>query len=260
MMVQNQTAHFISPRKRGWGQNPGPWSHSFMAKDGCLKREIQKSRVLWTRERLSGSSGSRKQKTRAVCSQAAPFLFFYLYIIFKIPYNVFTMDEDITLEEEVNEDGEITPDVVKKLRERLKKCVEEKQEYLAGWQRSKADFINARKEEEENRHHFVKFSERNLIMELLVLLDSFDQLFKSNPEDEGTRNIHKQLLSILKTRGVEPIESLNKDFNPEEHESIGEIKVDSKEKENKIIEEIRKGYKMHNKIIRPSKVKIGKYE
>lgn len=171
------------------------------------------------------------------------------------------MDEDITLEEEADDEGKITPDVLKKLREKLKKCSAEKQEYLAGWQRAKADFINARKEEEERRTSFVKFSELSVIIELLAVLDSFDEMFKSNPGDaQGAQNIHKQLLSILKSRGVEPIETIGKNFNPEEHESVGEIRVDNEKKEGKIIEEIRKGYKMHDKIIRPAQVKIGKYE
>lgn len=171
------------------------------------------------------------------------------------------MDEekdDIIFEEEPED---VNPaDLTKKLRERLKKCVEEKQEYLAGWQRAKADFINARKDEEANRYEFLKFSERNLIEELLVLLDSFDELFKHYKDDDGIKNIYKQLLNILKIRGVEPIECLGKEFDPNEHEAVGEIKIDEEEKNNVIIEEVRKGYKMHNKIIRPSQVKIGKYK
>lgn len=171
-------------------------------------------------------------------------------------------EEDIVFEEEA-EEGETGADVaelVKKLREKLKKCAEEKQEYLAGWQRAKADFINARKEEEESRQEFIKFSELNLILELLVLIDSFDGLFKHGKKDDGIENIYRQLLDILKSRGVEIIKSVGEKFNPEEHESLGEIGVDSEEKEDIIIEEIRKGYKMHDKIIRPAQVKIGKYE
>jgi molecular chaperone GrpE len=171
------------------------------------------------------------------------------------------MDEDIIFEEE-SEEGEVANPVelLKKLREKLKKCSAEKQEYLAGWQRAKADFINARKEEEENRYEFIKFSEQNLILELLVLLDSFDALFKHDKNYDGVENIYKQLLNILKSRGVETIEIIGKNFNPEEHESVGEIAIDNEEKEGKIIEETRKGYKMHDKIIRPAQVKIGKYK
>jgi molecular chaperone GrpE len=170
-------------------------------------------------------------------------------------------NDDIVLEEErEGTSPNISPDLVKKLRERLKKCEAEKQDYLAGWQRAKADFINARKDEEASRREFMKFSEKNLIFDLLDLADSFDAMQKHGELSAGAENIHRQLLNVLKSRGVEVIKALGEKFNPEEHESLGEIKVDKSEDENKIIEEIRKGYKMHNKIIRPSQVKIGKYE
>jgi molecular chaperone GrpE len=181
------------------------------------------------------------------------------------------MEEEIILEDE----GEGLEDKLKKLREKLKKCESEKQEYLAGWQRARADFINARKEEGENRQEFLKFCESNLIIEFLALADSFDSLFKmekidparniiSNGIDKnwrtGIENLYGQLMNILKSRGIEIIESEGKIFNPEEHESIGEIKVDSKEKEGIIVEVLRKGYKMYNKIIRPAQVRVGKLE
>lgn len=174
--------------------------------------------------------------------------------------NLMDEKDDIIFEEE-NEEGDTAnpAELIKKLREKLKKSGLEKQEYLAGWQRAKADFINARKEEEENRSRFVKFSELNLILELLILADSFDGLFKHGKKDDGIENIHRQLLDILKSKGVEPIKAAGKTFNPEEHEAVGEIPVDSKEKENIIIEEIRRGYKMRGRIIRPTQVKIGKY-
>jgi molecular chaperone GrpE (heat shock protein) len=176
-------------------------------------------------------------------------------------------NEDIVFEEE-NEEGDTAnpAELVKKLREKLKKCLTEKQEYLAGWQRARADFINARKEEEENRGHFVKFSELSLILELLVLADSFDSLFKNKEREKidenwrtGIENLYSQLMDILKSRGVEIIKAKDEIFNPEEHEAVGEIPVDNKEKENIIIEEIRRGYKMRGRIIRPTQVKIGKY-
>jgi molecular chaperone GrpE len=168
-------------------------------------------------------------------------------------------NDDITLEEDTDQNGEISPDFVKKLREKLKKCEAEKQEYLAGWQRAKADFINARKDEEHNRREFIKFSEKNLIFDLFELLDSFDAMFKHGENQNGAENIYKQLLNVLRGRGVEAIVAIGEKFNPEEHESLGEINVDSEEKENIIIEEIRKGYRMHNKVLRPAQVKIGKY-
>lgn len=170
-------------------------------------------------------------------------------------------NEDIIIEEE------IIPDVIKKLREELKKCNLEKQEYLAGWQRAKADFINARKEEEENRHEFIKFAEKTLVFELLAVVDSFDRLFLNKELWEkvgqdtrtGIENIYSQFMNILKNRGVETIEGAGEKFDPREHESVTEEKVDNQEKENIIIDVIRKGYKLNGAVIRPAQVKVGKY-
>jgi len=174
------------------------------------------------------------------------------------------MEEEIILEDE----GEGLEDKLKKLREKLKKCEAEKQEYLAGWQRAKADFINARKEEEESRKEFIKYCNIGLALQFLEIADSFDRLMadKENWQKmeenwrKGVENIYIQLMDILKDEGIEPIESVGHRFNPEEHESVGEVEVDSEEKEGIIREVIRKGYKMRDKIIRPSQVKVGKYK
>lgn len=170
--------------------------------------------------------------------------------------------EDIIIEDE----DENSAGAMKKLREKLKKCQMEKEEYLAGWQRAKADFVNARREDEERRKDLIKFSEKNLILDFINLADSFDRLF-ANKEGwdkidknwrQGMEYLHTQLVGILKSRGVEAMESAGKQFDPREHESIGEVSVDKKENDGIVMEEMRKGYKMHNAVIRPSLVKVGK--
>jgi len=169
-------------------------------------------------------------------------------------------------EEIVVEDEELPVDLnLKKLREKLKKCEEEKREYLAGWQRAKADFINARNEEKEKRVELLKFSNAEIIEDILPVLDSFDLAI--NNEDwqkldktwqEGIKLIYNKFIDTLKKHGVEKIETMNKEFNPEEHESLGEIEVADKGKDGIILEEIRKGYKIHNKLLRPAQVRVGK--
>jgi molecular chaperone GrpE len=173
-------------------------------------------------------------------------------------------DEEIILEEE----GEGLQDKLKKLREKLKKCEAEKQEYLSGWQRAKADFINARKEEEESRKEFMKYCGMKLAVEFLEIADSFDRLMadKENWQRieenwrKGMENIYIQLMDILKNESIEPTESIGHRFNPEEHESVGEAEVDKEENDNIIMEVIRRGYKINNKILRPDQVRVGKYK
>lgn len=172
-------------------------------------------------------------------------------------------EEDIIIEE----DESSLQDKIKKLQKKLKECNKDKEEYLAGWQRARADFINARREEEEKRKDLIKFSEENIIKELLVLVDGFEAAF-NNEElwskidknwQKGIMNLYLQLTNILKNSNVILIESMGKLFNPQEHQSLGEVEVENKNEDNMIIEEIQKGYKLHNKIIRSAKVKIGKY-
>ncbi len=161
------------------------------------------------------------------------------------------MSDDIQIElENENED-----DKLKKLKSQLKKCQKEKNEYLDGWQRAKADFINARKEEEEKRSKFSKFSNQLLITEILIVLDSFDIALK-NEYDKGFDLIKSQLLSILEKNGLEIIKTGGEKFNPIFHESVEEVKSDLKEGE--IVEEIQKGYVLNGKILRAAKVKISK--
>ena len=161
------------------------------------------------------------------------------------------MSDDIQIElENENED-----DKLKKLKSQLKKCQKEKNEYLDGWQRAKADFINARKEEEEKRSKFSKFSNQLLITEILIVLDSFDIALK-NEYDKGFDLIKSQLLSILEKNGLEIIKTGGEKFNPIFHESVEVVKSDLKEGE--IVEEIQKGYVLNGKILRAAKVKISK--
>lgn len=172
-------------------------------------------------------------------------------------------DEEIVIEDE----GASADLQLKKLREKLKKCMIEKDEYLAGWQRAKADFINARKEEEERRAELIKFLGAAIIKDILPVLDSFELAFKDEnwqkldkTWQDGIKLLYNQLLDILKKHNVEQIDSIGQNFDPEQHESMGEIEVADKDKEGIVLEEIRKGYKIYDKILRPAQVKIGKFK
>ncbi len=143
-------------------------------------------------------------------------------------------------------------DKTKKLKKKLKACQKERAEYLAGWQRAKADLINYKKEQEQKSSDLFKFANQNLILEILMVLDSFEEAMKHS-KDEGIKQLYNQLKNILKNQGLEEIKAVGEKFNPELHESVGEIKG---KKAGIVAKEIQKGYKLNNKIIRPSRVKI----
>jgi molecular chaperone GrpE len=146
----------------------------------------------------------------------------------------------------------------------LEKCRKERDEYLAGWQRAKADFSNYQKDEARRSEEFAKWALASLILDLLPILDSFDVALgqtKNESEKMGLQLIRSQFLSSLAKYGLKSISAeKGEKFNPELHEAISREPSDLSAQENQlediILEEIQKGYTLHNRILRPSKVKV----
>ncbi len=184
-------------------------------------------------------------------------------------------------EKKTNENtGIITEKKSEKLKNELEVCQKQKEEYLAGWQRERADFINYKKEELEKLERLLRFGKENLIAKILPILDDFELAEKNisnkNENDangsttltigteqsrsanlKGFLQIKKKLEEFLKKEGIEELEVLGKKFDPYISEAIEEI--ENKEMESgMVLEVIKKGYKLNEKVIRPAKVKIVK--
>ena len=136
-------------------------------------------------------------------------------------------------------------------------------ELTSGWQRTQADFINYKKQAAEEKSKYCRTANANLIYELLPVLDNFVLAAKHIPENlkddnwaQGIKQIEKQFEDILMSVGLEKIESLGQDFNPEFHEAIEEIESD--EPEGKIVEETLAGYKFGGEVLRPARVRVSK--
>lgn len=179
-------------------------------------------------------------------------------------------DTDIVIEAETDSDNLKDPaEAVKKLKEQLKSCQKERQEFLDGWQRAKADFINAKKREEDERGEFVKFSKKELLKELLPALDSFHTAFGNKEVWEkvdlnwrmGVQYIYSQFIAVLERHGISLVDpKVGEPFDPQKHASIGTVSVPEKEKDHTIIEVVQKGYALHGKILEPAKVKVGEFK
>jgi len=173
--------------------------------------------------------------------------------------------DDVVFEPE--EDGSTSsPQAkIKKLKEELKKCQKEREEYLTGWQRAKADFINARKEEEKNRAETIKFANKEFAQEILAAMDSFDMAFANKEAWEkvdknwrvGVEYIYSQLLSVLEQNGLKQINPAGEKFDPNIHTSVESVSVEDEKDDHKIMEVVQKGYLMHGALIRSPKVKVG---
>ncbi|MDO8496280.1 MAG: nucleotide exchange factor GrpE [bacterium] len=146
-------------------------------------------------------------------------------------------------------------DLVLKEREECKKQAEE---YLNNWKRERADFINYKKDEAKRMEEFLKFSTEGIIMELIDVIDGIEVTRNNLPDTTelkewtgGFDGSLDKLDKFLKKFGVEKINIEGEKFDPLLHEA-----VEVQDKDGDKIEEIRPGYTMHGKVIRPVRVRI----
>lgn len=148
------------------------------------------------------------------------------------------------------------------LTRKLEIAAKERDEYLNGWRRAKADLINYKNEELKRLEEVVKFGNEDLIRDCITVLDSFDlaivALEKAGKGDRGISLIRGQLEDALKRRGVERmVVSAGQPFDPALHESIGEAEA-GEVASGMVAEEVERGYLMHGRVLRPARVKIAK--
>src|SRR5919204_1988569 len=136
-------------------------------------------------------------------------------------------------------------------------------DYFAKWQRAAADLANMRRRHEQERQEHMKQANAWLIAELLPVLDSFDRALASMPPDlreltwvDGIVLVERQLRMVLERAGLTPIEAEGKPFNPTEHEAL--LHEESDKPEDTVISELQKGYKLHDRVLRPALVKVAK--
>ena len=149
------------------------------------------------------------------------------------------------------------------LLEELDNLKEQNDEYFSRLQRLQADFENFKRRTKIQNEDFAKYASADIIRELLDISDNLDraaQALKTNGAEsvyEGIGLIHDQLCNILSRNGVRRIESVGELFDPRVHEAVMSVNEASLQ-ENVITEEIQKGYKLYDKVIRPSKVKVNR--
>ena len=168
------------------------------------------------------------------------------------------------VEEKKSEEANKEKLALKEAKKKLKKCQKLKEEYLAGWQRTRADFLNYKKQEMERLKEIMEYSSQDLILKIVPILDNLEKAktqipsdFKDNEWVKGISQIKTQFKDFLRKEGIEEIETTGKRFDPNFHESVEKVKVENK-KSGEIIEEIQKGYTLNGRVIRPAKVKITK--
>ena len=125
-------------------------------------------------------------------------------------------------------------------------------------QRTQAEFMNYKKRVAKEMQDISTFANESIITQLLLVLDNFDRAIESEKDNDtpflqGVIMIKKQLEDTLFKNGLEEIDALGQDFDPNFHHAVMQEEADEK---NKVLEVFQKGYKLKEKVIRPSMVKV----
>ncbi|MEI6304869.1 MAG: nucleotide exchange factor GrpE [Candidatus Taylorbacteria bacterium] len=171
------------------------------------------------------------------------------------------LDDSVVAEENAAE-------IIKKLREKLKVTEATKLEYLTGWQKDKAEFINARKRDEADRKDFMKFANEQLIFDLIPVLEHWDLAMSHKESWEkadknwrvGVESIFAQLKKTLTDNGLTEINPVGEKFDHAKHEAMAYELVSDKKQDHTVLSVIQKGYFYNGKVLKPAKVKVGEFK
>jgi molecular chaperone GrpE len=147
------------------------------------------------------------------------------------------------------------------LERELEEARAKSEEHLYNWQRSAADFSNFKRRTDDERAQLSQFTNAILIGKLLGVLDDFDRALESVPPDaqdpwiEGVKLVERKLRNVLESEGVTQIDAIGQSFDPNLHEAVAhEETVDHPD--NEVIGEVQRGYRLHDRLIRPALVRV----
>ena len=156
---------------------------------------------------------------------------------------------------------EAVPEDVESLKKALAEEVEKAENNFAQWQRAQADFINYKRRSEHEKGEAIKYANGLLILSLLSIVDDLQRAIASVPEEisdhnwvEGINLINRKLTAFLESQGVTEISALGEKFDPNFHDAVMYEIGD----EGMVISELQKGYMLHDRVIRPTMVVVGK--
>ena len=155
---------------------------------------------------------------------------------------------------------DIEPEEPETLEQALANEKKRAEEYLANWQRAQADFINLKRRNEQEKGEIFKIANAELANSILPSLDDLTRALEHIEvpmvEDnwvEGIRLIERKLRASLESQGIREIKALGEKFDPTLHEAA----THSQGQEGVVIQELQKGYMLHDRVIRPAMVVVG---
>ncbi len=144
----------------------------------------------------------------------------------------------------------------------LEKLRQQADEYLKGWQRAKADYLNLKKQAERDKEELTRFASAALILEFLPIYDHFKRAMNHVPGDaqqldwvKGLGHIQGQFQTLFKALGIEEVPTVGHVFDPTLHEAVAKEKREGTAP-NTILEELSTGFRLEGKLLAPAKVKV----
>jgi molecular chaperone GrpE len=154
---------------------------------------------------------------------------------------------------------------IAELEKELADAKERADRYHSNWQRSAADFQNWKRRTDQEKAELGRTAEGAMTLELLRVLDDFERAFMSLPAElrsltwiEGVYMIGQKLFALLQARGLSPIDAQGQEFDPFLHEAV--LREEGAEGSDSlvVVQELQRGYRFHERVIRPTMVKVGK--
>lgn len=160
-----------------------------------------------------------------------------------------------------NEQAAPAGDLPQDLAGAYRKLLGEKQDLYDRLLRKQAELENVKKRTEREKEEFLKHATADLVRALLPALDSFERAMKHRdprvPADfyKGVELIHREFVEVLKRAGLEPIETKSQMFDPHLHQAVERVES-SEHRDQEIVEELQRGYKLKSRLLRPAIVKV----
>jgi len=179
-----------------------------------------------------------------------------------------TVETPPAAETSVAETPEVTAEelhtVIDGLQTELKEAQAKTDEYLDGWQRSRAEFVNFRKRMERDQATASQIATGNIVKHFLDVVDDLDRALKNRPQDEEGANwasgidlIYRKLLTNLEAEGVQVIQAEGQFFDPSLHEAISHEDHPDLES-GQVIATVQQGYTLGERVLRPARVRVAR--
>jgi molecular chaperone GrpE len=153
---------------------------------------------------------------------------------------------------------------IAELEKELADARERADRFHANWQRSAADFQNWKRRTDQEKTETGRLAEGAMTVDLLRVLDDFDRAFQALPPElraltwiEGVYMIGQKLYAVLQSKGLSPIEAAGAEFDPYQHEAVLREEGAEGSETLVVVQELQRGYRFHERVIRPTMVKVG---